>query len=163
LGHAGLSISAAHGAVDAGSIRRRWPAVACLAAGIVLAIVLVWSGVLDVNPLGLARCTGSALVAVGGRYVSYMFFFAGLDRVEKRRMGVILFLFIGCALFWAGFEQTGASLNLFADRYVDRTLTPAPGGLGTALELVPWSIAGISFVVLFAAWMWVLQTDFRAQ
>lgn len=163
LGHAGLSISAAHGAVDPGSMRRGWTAVACLAAGIVLAFVLVWSGVLNINPLSLARFTGAALVAVAVLYFSYMFFFAGLASIEKRRMGVILFLFIGCALFWAGFEQTGASLNLFADRYVDRSLSPAPGGLGTALEHIPWSIAGISFVVLFAAWMWVLQTDFRAQ
>lgn len=36
--------------------------------------------------------------------------------VEKMRMLVIFFLFIGSAAFWAGFEQAGSSLNLFADR-----------------------------------------------
>ena len=32
----------------------------------------------------------------------------------------MLALFIGCAMFWAGFEQAGASFNLFADRHTDR-------------------------------------------
>jgi proton-dependent oligopeptide transporter, POT family len=164
LGHAGLAISAAHGAANETSKHRGWMAVGSLAAGIVLAYVLVATGALDINPLGLAQFTGATLVAVAVGYFSYMFFFAGLERVEKRRMGVILFLFIGCALFWAGFEQTGASLNLFADRYVDRSLAPITfGGLGAALDEIPWAAAGIVFVVLFAAWMWVLQTDFRAQ
>lgn len=164
LGQAGLAISAAHGAASETSKRRGWMAVASLAAGIVLAYVLAATGALDINPLGLAQFTGATLLAVAVGYFTYMFFFAGLASVEKRRMGVILFLFIGCALFWAGFEQTGASLNLFADRYVDRTLSPVTfGGLGSALDAIPWAFAAIVFVVLFAAWMWVLQTDFPSQ
>jgi POT family proton-dependent oligopeptide transporter len=31
-------------------------------------------------------------------------------------------LFVACAMFWAGFEQTGASLNLFAERHTDRVI-----------------------------------------
>ena len=32
----------------------------------------------------------------------------------------IIVLFFGAAMFWAGFEQSGSSLNLFAERYTIR-------------------------------------------
>ncbi len=35
---------------------------------------------------------------------------------------MLIALFLGCATFWAGFEQMGASFNLFAERYTDRHL-----------------------------------------
>jgi len=44
-----------------------------------------------------------------------------LDDAEKKRVGVILALFIASALFWMGFEQVGSSFNLFAMRYTVRT------------------------------------------
>jgi POT family proton-dependent oligopeptide transporter len=40
-----------------------------------------------------------------------------LTRPEWRRIGVILILIAGAALFWAGYEQAGSTLNLFAERY----------------------------------------------
>ena len=42
--------------------------------------------------------------------------------VEKRRIGAIFVLFLFSTLFWAGFEQAGSSLNLFADRITDRVV-----------------------------------------
>jgi proton-dependent oligopeptide transporter, POT family len=39
-----------------------------------------------------------------------------LTREDWGRIGAILILFIFTILFWAGYEQKGASLNLFADR-----------------------------------------------
>ena len=40
--------------------------------------------------------------------------------VERKRVLAIMVLFVFATLFWAGFEQAGSSLNLFADR-VTRT------------------------------------------
>ncbi len=120
LGDAGLHVSSAKGATDADATRRSWYAVIGLAVAIVALYLLALTGVLEIDPLAIARGTGGVLVGIAAVYFAYMFLFAGLDAVEKKRMLVILFLFIGCALFWAGFEQTGASLNLFAERYVDR-------------------------------------------
>jgi POT family proton-dependent oligopeptide transporter len=34
---------------------------------------------------------------------------------------VLVVLFLGSALFWSGYEQAGSSLNLFAERYTDRS------------------------------------------
>ena len=120
LGQAGLSTSGAHGASTAQSQNRGWLAVGALAAGILVAYLLALTGILKIDALGLAQFTGIVLASIAVGYFAYMFLFAGLETIEKKRMGVILFLFIGCALFWAGFEQTGASLNLFAERYTDR-------------------------------------------
>ena len=35
---------------------------------------------------------------------------------------VLVVLFLGCALFFSGYEQAGSSLNLFAERYTDRSM-----------------------------------------
>jgi POT family proton-dependent oligopeptide transporter len=147
LGAAGLHTSSAHGDHDANATKRGWFTVGALVAGILVVYLLVLGGVIPVNPLTLAQLTGAVLVSVAVAYFAYMFFFAGLDTVEKKRMGVILFLFIGCALFWAGFEQTGASLNLFAERYVDRMVDAFSFEIPTA-----WfqSLNSV-FILMFAA------------
>src|SRR5262249_44100241 len=111
LGQAGLRVSGSHGEAGADVARRGWITVGALVAGIVLAYLLVLTGVVRIDPLTLAQTTGVLLTLIAVGYFVYMFLFAGLDRTERNRMWVILFLFVGCALFWAGFEQTGASLN----------------------------------------------------
>jgi len=45
-----------------------------------------------------------------------------LTPVEKIRILVILILSIFTMFFWFAFEQAGSSMNLFADRYMDRSL-----------------------------------------
>jgi POT family proton-dependent oligopeptide transporter len=45
-----------------------------------------------------------------------------LDSHFKYRVSLILLLSIFSILFWMAFEQMGSSLNLFADRYTDRSL-----------------------------------------
>jgi POT family proton-dependent oligopeptide transporter len=147
LGDAGLHASGAHGESAPETARAGWMTVGALVAGIAIVYLLTLSGVLVINPLTLARLTGGVLAGVAVAYFAYMFFFAGIDAIEKKRMVVVLFLFVGCALFWAGFEQTGASLNLFADRYVDRHIDAFDFEIPTA-----WfqSLNPI-FILLFAA------------
>src|SRR5690606_32106043 len=45
-----------------------------------------------------------------------------LQREERNRIFAALYLIVGSILFWALFEQAGASLNLFTDRSVDREI-----------------------------------------
>ncbi len=67
---------------------------------------------------------GKALLGFGGLMllvvVAYSFF--KCDPVERHRMFVAATLIVFSVLFWALFEQAGSSLNLFADRSVDRVL-----------------------------------------
>jgi len=61
--------------------------------------------------------------AIGGSvilYFSYVLFFEKLDKEEKNKIKVIAVFFLASAMFYAGYEQQGSSLNLFASRYTDR-------------------------------------------
>lgn len=147
LGSSGLHVSGAHGEAGSEVARRGWITVGALVAGIVVTYLLVLTGAIKINPLTLAQTTGMLLALIAIGYFAYMFLLAGLDRTERNRMWVILFLFIGCALFWAGFEQTGASLNLFAERYVDRSIAALDFVIPTA-----WfqSLNSV-FILIFAA------------
>ncbi len=45
-----------------------------------------------------------------------------LSLQDWKRIGIIIILFMLAALFWAGFEQAGSSLNLFAEQLTERNL-----------------------------------------
>src|SRR5262249_17774270 len=94
-----------------------WPGVIFLVAATALVAALAASGTIHLNPnaLGTAFSWLIALLAVG--YFTYLVFFAGLDATERRRVYAVIALFIGGAVFYAGYEQMGASFNLFAQRY----------------------------------------------
>lgn len=49
-----------------------------------------------------------------------LYSFLKCDPVERDRMLVVSFLIFMSVIFWALFEQAGSSLNLLADRHVDR-------------------------------------------
>jgi len=45
-----------------------------------------------------------------------------LNNFEKRKVILIIVLFIGAAFFWSGFDQAGSSFNIFAKEYTDRVM-----------------------------------------
>ncbi|MGH8186578.1 MAG: peptide MFS transporter, partial [Steroidobacteraceae bacterium] len=71
---------------------------------------------------------------------------------ERKRVIVMIALFAACAIFWAGFEQTGASLNLFAERHTDRDIFGWEMPAGVLQAVNPAFI--IIFAPVFAA-IWV--------
>jgi POT family proton-dependent oligopeptide transporter len=87
-----------------------------------LLLGLTFAGVIKVNPVSLAERTGQVIVAIAVIYFALAFFFFKLDRAEKKRMWLIVILFVASAIFWSGFEQAGSSLNIFADKFTDRTV-----------------------------------------
>ena len=95
-----------------------WGSLAIIAAFYLLGV----TGVVQFNAFAIAEWGARIIMAMAVVYFLYMFLLAGLDTVEKKRVAVIMVLFIAAALFWSGFEQAGSSLNLFADRYTDRML-----------------------------------------
>jgi POT family proton-dependent oligopeptide transporter len=59
---------------------------------------------------------------------------------------------MGCAMFWSGFEQSGSSMNLFADRYtqLDYEWFSIPSTWFQSINSM--------FIIIFApvfAWLWV--------
>jgi proton-dependent oligopeptide transporter, POT family len=99
--------------------RGSWTPVVVL-LGIVAAVVAcAVTGTLTVNPVALSNAATWAYAALGLGYFVYLIFFAGLTAVERQRAWVMVALFAGSVMFFAGYEQQGASFNLFADRYTN--------------------------------------------
>jgi POT family proton-dependent oligopeptide transporter len=78
----------------------------------------------------------------------------GLTPAEQTRMYVLAILWCFCVVFWAGYEQAGTSLNLFADRATSLTLfgfNYPSSWFQSIAPLCVWVFAGI-FAVL---WTWL--------
>ena len=120
--------------------RRLWIALAVFAA----VAALLFSGTVHLDPARLARSAAYVLVGMAALYFLYLFFGAGLDPVERKRMVVVLVMFLGVASFWSGYEQAGSSLNLFAKRYIDRMVGGFEIPAGWFQSVQP------AFVILFA-------------
>jgi POT family proton-dependent oligopeptide transporter len=104
-------------------VGRDWAIVAG-AAGVILTLyLLAVGGILRLNPQMLASYTAYVIIAIAVVYFAALFRFAGLDHTEKKRLLVVMVLFIASAMFWAGFEQAGSSLNIFADRFTQRVIS----------------------------------------
>lgn len=71
---------------------------------------------------GLAQGMGVIISSVALGYFAYLLLGGGLDLVEKKRVVVLFSFFLASAFYWAGNEQQGSSLQIFADRYTDLNL-----------------------------------------
>lgn len=100
--------------------RREWMWLWAGVAGVVLLVALGVVYASRINVEALAHQTAWAIGGVALLYFLWAFLLAGLGPVEKRRMVVILVLFVASALFWAGFEQVGSSFSIFAKRHTLR-------------------------------------------
>lgn len=122
-----------------------------LAVGIAVAVQLL--GIADLTTaVGLANASGIILVTLAGVYFGYLLLAGGLGPEERKRVAVIVLLFIFSALFWAGFEQTGTSLNLFARDLTDRVVFgwEMPTGFLQSVN----SLFIITLAPVFA-WLWI--------
>ena len=113
-------------------------------AGSVLSILLVWQMVQRHS------IVQNALIVSGAVSFIYILYYAitQLEKVARERLLALTILIVFTIVFWALFEQAYTSLNLFADRILDRGSIPA----GNFLSL------NALFIVLFApvfAWLWV--------
>lgn len=84
--------------------------------------ILQLTGTLDMTTAtGLAQGAGVIIVTVSAFYFLFILAAGGLTSVEKKRVLVLIVFFVAAALFWAGFEQAGSSLQIFAERHTQRT------------------------------------------
>jgi POT family proton-dependent oligopeptide transporter len=127
-----------------------------LSAGAVGAIVtcfgfLVSSGVVNVTIQQLASALSYAIVGLSGVFFLYLFVAGGLTGADKRRLVVIIWLYLLAALFWSGFEQAGSSMNIFARDLTDRTV------FGWEMPASWLQNVNPIFIVVFApvfGWLW---------
>ncbi len=120
LGEAGLFRTSASDAEVAAKAKKFYLVSGISAAVLVLFGYLVTSGVFNLTLTDIAEALGSSILIIVALYFIYLIIFGGYDTAQKKKLGIIFWLFILAAIFWSGFEQAGSSLNLFADRMADR-------------------------------------------
>lgn len=148
LGGAGARPHTAAGADSSLAWRSLWFGAAITA----VLVALPFFGVVQMSPVQLSDYGIVVIIGMAVFFFIYLLFLAGLGAIERKRVLVLIVLFIACALFWSGFEQAGSSLNLFAERYTDRVIgaLTVPAGWFQSLNAI--------FIVVFApvfSAMWV--------
>ncbi|HLA85919.1 MAG TPA: peptide MFS transporter [Thermoguttaceae bacterium] len=96
-----------------------------------------------------------------------------ITRVDWDRITVILILSLFAVVFWAGFEQAGSSMNVFAKDQTDRTLPWLSGVIPEswykAVNPFPatwYQSVNPAAIVIFAplvAWFWILLAKRKIQ
>jgi proton-dependent oligopeptide transporter, POT family len=110
--------------------------------GMILGLIQYVAGKKYLRAVTEAKGDDNAVVAVH----------APLTRADYARIAAAVILTLFALLFWAGFEQAGSSLTLFADRATRLTVLgfEYPSSLFQSVEPL--------FVILFSpvfAWMWI--------
>ena len=91
--------------------------------GIVAAAGLAQAaGIVNLTLYGVAKGTGYFMLGLAIVYFGAILLFSHFSVAEKKRIFVIFVFFMAAVLFWAGFEQAGSSLNLFAERLTNRMI-----------------------------------------
>ena len=123
LGDAGLRRREAEDAAgDARAPRQLALGIAAVVGALLLLAVLGATGVVHLTLHGVAQGTGYFMLGLAILYFGSVLLFAGLTSAEKKRVVLIFVFFLAAVLFWAGFEQAGSSMNLFASRLTDRMI-----------------------------------------
>jgi POT family proton-dependent oligopeptide transporter len=117
LGEAGL-----HPPAPSLTPGRDWGLIGAALGALAVVTGLAFAGVIVIRPIALAKGATVVIVAVAVLWFAWAFLLARLTTVEKKRLSVVAILFLASALFWSGFEQVGSVMNLFAERYTNRSV-----------------------------------------
>ena len=77
---------------------------------------------------------------------------------DQKRLMVIYWLFLLAAVFWAGFEQAGSSMNLFAERDTDRVIFGWEMPTGWLQNVNPFFVIVLA-PVFGSLWTWLAYRD----
>ncbi|RIV22666.1 MFS transporter [Fibrisoma montanum] len=145
-------------AADAGSSSGGNRSLLVFIAGLVVVLAaLQLTGVLDLTTApGLAQAMGTIISLTALGYFVYILVAGGLDATEKKRVVVLFAFFLAAAAFWAGNEQQGSSLQIFADRYTQLNI------LGWQMPSSWFQNLNPAFILIFSpvlAGLWIFLAN----
>ena len=114
----------------------------------ILFLSVVWL-LVQMNPV-VHNTLNIMFVAFMGWFI--WFIITKCSKVERERMIVLASLTVFTVVFWALFEQSSASMTLFADRVVDRHMTS--GWELTAVQTASFNAMFIFLLAPLFAWLW---------
>ncbi|MDQ1538859.1 MAG: proton-dependent oligopeptide transporter, family [Actinomycetota bacterium] len=122
LGDAGLRTASNDTAAKAALSRKFYTVAATFLAIVGLVTWLGVSGIVSISVTDVAKSLGGVIATIAVCYFGFLLFFGGYGREDKRRVLVVVWLFVLSAVFWSGFEQAGSSMNLFAEKLTNRNI-----------------------------------------
>lgn len=117
-------------------------------------VAILFTGIIPIDVSAIAGASGTVIAIVAFGFLGYVIAFGGLDKADKNKVGVIAILFLFSAMFWSGFEQAGSTLNLFGERFTNRTV------LGWEIPASYFQSINSLFIIIFAPffgalWVWL--------
>ncbi len=158
LGDAGTLRSTRTDAERAALARRFFGWCGALAAALVAFGLLVSGQTISLSLTQIATGLGGVIIGVVVLYFVYLMYFGGHDAGEKKKIAVIFWFALLAVVFWSGFEQAGSSLNIFAQRFTDRTI-------GSWTYPAAWlqSVNALFIVILApvfgSLWVWLARRN----
>ncbi|HEU4681743.1 MAG TPA: peptide MFS transporter [Gemmatimonadales bacterium] len=117
-----------------------------------LLALLSMTGMLYVSAEGIGKAFGVVLLLITVAFFLWMFTVAKWTPAERKRLIVVLVLFLAAAVFWSVFEQQGSTLNLFAERNTNTTI------FGYRFPASWFQSLNALFIITLApvfAWLWI--------
>jgi len=131
-------------AVQAKQVGRAKMGIAIGLSILALVVILAATGAITLDPQAIGKNMTYVLVGLSVAYFGYIFAAGGLTGDERKRIVVILVLFVFSAIFWSAFEQAPTSLNLFARDFTDRNLG------GFQIPATWFQSVNALFIIIFA-------------
>jgi proton-dependent oligopeptide transporter, POT family len=101
---------------EAHAAQRRQLTIWLGAIGIAVGLLAAGAATGMVTAEAIANGLGVVLLVTTVVFFGWMFTVAKWTREERKRLLVVLVLFLAACVFWSVFEQAGSTLNFFADR-----------------------------------------------
>ena len=125
---------------------------------ITLLVTLMFMGIIKIDASAIASASGIIIAIVAFSYLAYIIILGGLDTSDRKKVIAVGIVFIFSAIFWSGFEQAGSTLNLFAERFTDRTV------FGWEIPAGWFQSVNSTFIILFAPvfgamWIWLAKRN----
>ncbi len=123
-----------------------------LACGALLGLLAALD-IVAIDAAWIGNAFGVVLFLVTAAFFGWVFNSADWSRDERRRLVLVLVLFLGATVFWSLYEQGGSTLNLFAERNTDTRVFGFDFPASWMQSLNPvFIICGLAPAF---AWLWV--------
>lgn len=103
--------------------KKSWSIITAFLLTLATVTYLTITGSIKINPVVLAQYTAVIFSLIFIVYYAVIYFSKGVTDVEKKGLIALLLICVASTFFWAGFEQAGSTLNLFAqdntNRYIE--------------------------------------------
>ncbi|HEY3935687.1 MAG TPA: peptide MFS transporter [Gemmatimonadales bacterium] len=152
LGDAGLHPAVTSPEDAAMAKARLWRAVGAVAGVLAIIGILQAIGTISLTTTSVSNIVGVLLLVIVVVLFGWLFLSSEWTPDERRRLIVILVLFLGAAVFWSVFEQAGSTLTLFAQDSTRNSL------FGHAYPSSWWQSVNSAWIIILApvfAWLWV--------